>query len=206
MGPMLGNASKYRGLLAAFVLIGFAAGWGVAARAQSAAPADPVMPEGYRIGAGDVLEIMVWKEPEASVGGVEVRADGKITVPLIGEVAASGLTPTELTKILVDKFSQYILNGPTVTVVTKEINSRRIYVLGKVKKEGPLALLRPMTVLQALDEAGGLADFASKTKIYVLRNVKGKQTKMPFDYKAVVKGQRLEQNVTLLPDDTIVVP
>jgi polysaccharide export outer membrane protein len=81
-----------------------------------------------------------------------------------------------------------------------------VYVLGKVKKEGPIPLIRPMTVLQALDEAGGLAEWANKKKIYVLRKDNGKQVKLPFDYRAVIKGQQLEQNITLLPDDTIIVP
>jgi polysaccharide export outer membrane protein len=91
-------------------------------------------------------------------------------------------------------------------VYTRQINSRKIYVLGNVKKEGPVPLLRPMTVLQALNEAGGLGEWAVKKKIYVLRKIDGKQVKMPFDYSAVIKGKRLEQNAVLLPDDTIVVP
>ena len=197
-----GNVLKICGLLAACIVVGMGT-----ASAQSLPSKEPVVaPEGYQIGAGDVLAIQVWKEPEASVASVEVRADGKITVPLIGEVTAAGLTPTELQDSLVQKFSKYILNGPTVTVEPKEINSRRVYVLGKVKKEGPIPLLRPTTVLQALDEAGGLAEFANQKKIYILRSVGGKQSKLPFNYSAVVKGQHLEDNIVLLPDDTIVVP
>ena len=93
-----------------------------------------------------------------------------------------------------------------MTVHAREINSRRIYVLGTVKKEGPVPLIRPMTVLQAINEAGGLGEWANKKKIYILRNTGGKQVKLPFNYQAVLKGQHLEQNITLLPDDTIVVP
>jgi len=164
-----------------------------------------VLPEGYRIGAGDVLQIAVWKEPEASVPSAVVRADGKISVPLVNEVEAAGLTPSELEKSLIEKFSKYI-NHPVVTVIPAAVNSMKVYVVGAVRKEGPLPLIRPTTVLQAIDEAGGLADFARKKKIYVLRNQNGRQVKLPFDYQAVIKGERLEQNIVLLPDDTIIVP
>jgi polysaccharide export outer membrane protein len=162
-------------------------------------------PEGYRIGAGDVIQIVVWREPDASLPDTVVRSDGKISVPLIGEVSVAGLTPEQIQGILVDKFSRYI-NNPVVSVHPRQINSRKVYVMGKVKKEGPIMLTGPMTVLQALDEAGGLAEWANKSKIYILRKDNGKQVKLSFDYKAVIKGQQLEQNITLLPDDTIVVP
>ena len=165
----------------------------------------PSTAEGYRIGAGDVLQIMVWREPDVSLPEALVRVDGKISVPLVGEVDVIGLTPTELKDALVEKFSNYI-KSPSVSVYTRQINSRKIYVLGTVKKEGPVPLLRPMTVLQALNEAGGLGEWAVKKKIYVLRKIDGKQVKMPFDFSAVIKGKRLEQNAVLLPDDTIVVP
>jgi polysaccharide export outer membrane protein len=164
-----------------------------------------VLPEAYRIGAGDVLQIAVWREPEASVPAAVVRVDGKISVPLIDEVDAAGYTPLELEKVLGDRFSKYIKN-PVVTVIAATINSKRVYVVGGVKKEGPISMVRPMTVLQALNEAGGLVDFARKRKIYVLRNENGKQVKLPFDYQTVLKGEHLEQNIELLPDDTIVVP
>ncbi len=163
------------------------------------------LPEGYRIGAGDVLQIVVWREPDASLPDTVVRSDGKISVPLVGEVVAAGLTPEQLKDSLVEKFSHYI-NNPVVSVHPRQINSRKVYVLGKVKKEGPIPLIRPMTVLQALDEAGGLAEWANKKKIYVLRKDNGKQVKLPFDYRAVIKGQQLDQNIALLPDDTIIVP
>ena len=134
-----------------------------------------------------------------------VQSDGKISVPLIGEVEAAGLTVMELQNSLTQKIEHYIHN-PVVSVHAKQINSRKVYVMGAVKKEGPVPLLRPMTVLQALNEAGGLGEWAGRKKIYVLRKVDGKQVKLPFDYPAVIKGKHLEQNVMLLPDDTIVVP
>jgi len=193
---------KYRCLMAACLLM--AAGFSLLAN-QDGTSKSPGLPEGYRIGAGDVLQIVVWKEPDASLPDIVVRSDGKISVPLIGEVDVAGLTPEELKDRLVEKLSHFI-NSPVVSVQPKQINSRKVFMLGRVRKEGPIPLIRPMTVLQAIGEAGGLAEFAKKTKIYVLRSVNGKQVRLPFDYKAVIKGQHLEQNVALLPDDTVVVP
>ena len=166
---------------------------------------EPASTDEYRIGAGDVLQILVWREPEASMPETMVQADGRISVPLIGEIDAAGLTVAELQKSLADKMGRYI-NSPVVTVHTKQINSRKIYVMGAVKKEGPILLLRPMTVLQAINEAGGFTEFAKKKKIYVLRKEEGKQVKLPFDYTEVVKGRNLDQNITLVVDDSIVVP
>ena len=194
---------KYRCLMAACIILG--TGYLSLAGEQQGTAKDPALPEGYRIGAGDVLQIMVWREPDASLPGGVVRADGKITVPLIGEVDVAGLTLSKLKDSLVEKFSHYI-NNPVVTVDAKEIHSRKIYLLGIVKKEGPIDLSGPMTVLQAIVEAGGLGEWANSKNIYVLRKVNGKQVKLPFDYKAVIKGRHLEQNIELLPGDTIVVP
>jgi polysaccharide export outer membrane protein len=163
------------------------------------------VPQGYRIGAGDVLQILVWREPEASVAETVVRADGRISVPLIKEVDAAGLTPAELEKALVEKFSRYI-TAPDVTVVARQIHSRKIYLVGAVRREGPIPLMGPLTVLQAINEGGGVTEYAKKKKIYILRQHEGKQERLPFDYQAVLKGERMEQNVVLLPDDTIVVP
>jgi polysaccharide export outer membrane protein len=171
----------------------------------AAFPNPAVVPEGYRIGAGDVLQIVVWKEVEASVPEVVVRADGKISVPLINEVEAAGYTPQELEKILVERLGKYIIN-PVVTVIAKEVRSKRVYLVGAVRREGPIPLLRPMTVLQAINEAGGLAEYAKKKRIYVLRNENGRQVKRAFDYQAVIRGEHLEQNIQVLPDDTIIVP
>jgi len=159
----------------------------------------------YRIGAGDVLQIVVWKEPEVSVPEAVVRADGKISVPLIREVDAAGLTILEFEKSLEDKLGKYIVD-PAVTVVARQINSKKVYMVGAVRKEGPITLVRPLTVLQAINEAGGVTDYAKKKKIYVLRNENGRQVKLPFDYQAVIQGEHLEQNRMLFPDDTVVVP
>jgi polysaccharide export outer membrane protein len=194
---------KYLGFMAVCIMVGTA--WSSLAGAQQEASKEPAVPDEYRIGAGDVLQILVWREPDASLPETMVQSDGKISVPLIGEIEAAGLTLPELQKVLVDKIGVFIHN-PVVTVHTKQINSRKVYVMGAVKKEGPVPLIRPMTVLQAIDEAGGFTEFAKKKKIYVLRKVNGKEVKLPFDYSAVVKGEKLEENVTLMLDDTIVVP
>ena len=177
----------------------------VAASDQPPRSKDGEAPQGYRIGAGDMLEILVWKEPDASVRDAIVRADGKLALPLIGEIDAAGLTPSELQEVLVKKLSQFI-NTPVVTVITKEVRSRLIYVMGSVRKEGPIRLVRPMNVLDAILEAGGLGMWAKKSKIYVLRSDGGKQEKLPFDYAAFLKGKHLDQNRALMPGDMVIVP
>ena len=166
---------------------------------------NPTPSPGYRIGAGDVLQISVWNEPGASVTGAVVRPDGKVTLPLIKETEVLGMTPGELEKVLAAKLNQFI-HGADVTVVVREVHSKKIYIVGAVNRVGPVPLLSEMTVLQALAEAGGVTDYAKRKKIYVLRSENGKQLKLPFNYDAVVKGEHIDQNLTLRPDDTIVVP
>jgi len=175
-----------------------------ARKAQATAAAAAVTP-GYRIGAGDVLQIVVWKEPDVSVPAVVVRPDGKISVPLVKEVAVLGMTLAEAESLLSSKLSQYI-HGADVTVVPKEIHSKRVYLVGAVKKEGPVDLWEPMTVLQAITEAGGLTDYAKAKKIYILRKLNGQEVKLPFNYQQVLKGEHMEQNIFLLPEDVLVVP
>jgi polysaccharide biosynthesis/export protein len=164
------------------------------------------VPDDYKIGAGDVLEINVWKEPDASVRGVVVRPDGKITMALIKEVYVVGLTPVQLEKLITDGLAKVMNLPPDVTVIVTGINSQKIYVNGKVKKEGPIAYTYRMTVMQALSEAGGITDYAKKKAIYVLRNDNGREFKFPFDYSAVLRGQKMEFNIPLEPGDVIVVP
>ena len=172
---------------------------------KSVAAQDPRVPAGYRIGAGDVLQIVVWKEPDASVPSVVVRADGKISVPLVKEVEVLGMTLAEAETMLAAKLGQFI-HGADVTVVPKEIHSQKVYLLGGIKKEGPLMLASPTTVLQAITEAGGLTEEAKPKKIYILRKQNGQQVRLPFNYNAVIKGERMEQNIILLPEDVVVVP
>jgi polysaccharide export outer membrane protein len=159
----------------------------------------------YRIGEGDVLQITVMGEPTASVPSVVVRTDGKITMPLIKEIAVLGLKPTELEQIVTEQLSKMI-RVPDVTVIVAQSNSQRVFMIGAVKKEGPLHYTYRMSVIQAISEAGGLTDYAKRKRIYVIRNENGRQFQFPFDYDAVMKGQRMEMNRTLEPGDTVVVP
>jgi polysaccharide export outer membrane protein len=161
------------------------------------------MPADYVIGADDTLRITVWKEPEMSVT-LPVRPDGKISVPLLDDVQAAGLTPMQLGVSIKEKLKKY-LSDPRVTVVVTAMNSQRIYVLGEVTHTGAMPLLPNMTVLQALSSAG-FTQFANLKAIYLLRTQDGRQTKMPFNYKEAIKGRGTQQNITLKPGDTIVVP
>jgi len=158
----------------------------------------------YLIGAQDVLDISVWKEPELS-RSVPVRPDGKISLPLLNDVQAAGLTPSELTAQITAGLNKFMTN-PQVTVIVSQINSQRIYILGEVARPGAFVLIPGMTVLQALSDAGGLTPFANSKKIYVIREQNGKQEKLPFNYKEVLDRKRPEQNVDLRPGDTVIVP
>jgi len=158
----------------------------------------------YKIGPQDVLRIDVWKEPEIS-RTAPVRPDGRISLPLINDVQAAGLTATQLAAVIADGLRKYITN-PQVTIGVTEINSRRVYVTGEVTRPGAFPLLPNMTVLQALSSSGGFTQFAKLKSIYVLRTEDGKQVKHPFNYKEVVSGKKPESNIPLQPGDVIVVP
>ena len=168
---------------------------------EAAVPAET--PADYVIGADDSLHISVWKEPDLSAT-LPVRPDGKISLPLLNDVPAAGLTPMQLADSITTKLKKYIAD-PRVTVVVTAMNSRRIFVTGEVTHSGAMPLLPGMTVLQALSSAG-FTQFASLKKIYLLRTENGRQVKLPFNYKEVVKGDHPEQNIRLRPGDTIVVP
>ncbi|HEX7730023.1 MAG TPA: polysaccharide biosynthesis/export family protein [Terracidiphilus sp.] len=173
--------------------------------AQSDAQAKTNQTQAYVIGAGDLLAINVWKETELT-RTVLVRPDGRISLPLVGELQAGGRTAAQLQAEITDKLSSFI-SHPQVNVIVQEIKSRSFNVVGKVVKPGEFVLIRPTTVLDGVAQAGGFLEFAKTTKIYVLRRLSDGTTSMlPFNYKKVIKGQGLEQNVLLLPGDTIVVP
>src|SRR5580700_6174896 len=157
----------------------------------------------YVIGPEDVLHIAVWKENDLTAT-LPVRPDGKISLPLLNDVQASGLTPQQLADSVTEKLRKYIAD-PRVTVVVTAINSKRIYLVGEVSHVGATPMLPNMTVLQALSSAG-INQFAKTKGIYVLRTVNGKQQKLPVNYRKLVKGQQMEQNYALQPGDTIVVP
>ncbi len=157
----------------------------------------------YVIGPQDVLHIAVWKETDLTAT-LPVRPDGKISLPLLNDVQAAGLTPRQLADSVTDKLKKYIAD-PRVTVVVTEINSKRVYLVGEVLHAGATPMLPNMTVLQALSSAG-LNQFANTKGIYVLRTENGKQQKLPVNYRKLVKGEQIEQNYLLQPGDTIVVP
>ncbi len=158
---------------------------------------------GYVIGAEDMIIINVWKEPELT-RTVPVRPDGKISLPLLNDVQAAGYTPVQLGMFLTEKLKKFIAE-PQVTVIVQAINSRKIHMVGEVSRAGTYPMLPDMTVLQALAGAG-FSQFANLKKIYVLRWENGVQKKYPFNYKEVIKGNNPEQNIKLMPGDTIVVP
>jgi polysaccharide export outer membrane protein len=158
----------------------------------------------YVIGAQDVLDINVWKEPELT-RTVPVRPDGKISLPLLNDVQAAGMTPTQLAEQITTSLKKFV-TGPQVTVIVSQINSQRVYILGEVTRAGAYPLLPGMTVLQALSSSGGFTQFANVKKIYVMRQQEGKTQKYPFNYKEVINGKGSDQNIVLRAGDTIVVP
>lgn len=164
--------------------------------------AGPLDPERYVIGAEDSLQITVWKEPTLS-GTVPVRPDGMISMVLVGDLRAAGMTPMGLSADISQRLKKYV-QDPVVTVVVLGVNSQRIFTVGEVNHVGPVMMTPGMSVLQAIVSAGGLTQFANSKKIYILRTVAGKEQKLPFSYKLALKGDN--QGITLLPGDTIVVP
>lgn len=175
------------------------------ASSKGASPSGPATADpNYVIGPQDIVDVNVWKEPDLS-RSVPVRPDGKISLPLLNDVQASGLTPGQLGAKITSDLAKYMTN-PQVTVIVSQINSQRIYILGEVARAGSFTLLPNMTVLQALSDAGGLTTFANSKKIYVLRQDNGKQQKIPFNYKDVISGKDPSQNVELKSGDTIIVP
>lgn len=198
-----------RGLIStcgALLLIAAAANPGVL-RAQAGAPAavqGVPLPEGYVIGPEDVLNIQFWRDDQMSSDAV-VRPDGKITLRLINDVHASGLTPDQLRETLLKAAAKF-LEDPAVTVIVKQINSRKVMVIGEVAKQGPQPLNGPLTVLGAIAQAGGFTDYADKEKILIIRVEGGKQIPRRFNYQEVVEGRKLEQNILLMPGDIVTVP
>ena len=158
----------------------------------------------YLIGAEDVLSIVFWRDKEMSTD-VAVRPDGKITLPLLNEVRAAGLTPGQLKDLLVEESKKYV-EDPNVTVVVKQINSRKVFITGEIGKPGPYPLMAPTTIMQLLVVAGGLRDYAHSEKITIMRTENGKPVSYRFNYKEFVKNKNLKQNIELKPGDTIIVP
>jgi len=173
--------------------------------AVTVAPAASAVKSDYVIGPDDVLSINVWREQELT-RIVPVRPDGKISLPLVGDVEAAGSSAAQLQAILAEKLKNYVEN-PEVTVIVQEVRSLKFNVIGEVLRPGSYPLTKSLTVLDGLAAAGGFRDFAKLSKIYVLRQeANGTSTRIPFNYKDVIKGKKSEQNISLQARDTIVVP
>jgi polysaccharide export outer membrane protein len=174
-----------------------------AAAAADQAPAPAVSSGSYVIGASDVLTVTVWKEPTLS-GSLLVRPDGMVSVPLLGDVQASGLTPEQLADQVATKLKKFV-QDPNVSVLISQIHSKVIYLLGEIAKRGPVDMTPGMTLLQAISSAGGLTDYANTKKMYSLRNEAGRHEKIPVHYKQALKGDST-LDLPLKPGDTIVAP
>ena len=184
----------------------------VAAMAQQPAPSrtatttmPPALPPGYVIGPDDVLSIKFWKDADMSAEVAMVRPDGKISLPLLNEIQAGGLTPEQLRAKLMEAATKYV-EDPNVTVVVKEIHSRTVFITGNVAKPGPYTLVNDLNVLQCIALAGGLLEFADAKNIVVIRTEDGRQQYRKFNYRDVVNQKNPGQNIALKPGDTVVVP
>jgi polysaccharide export outer membrane protein len=175
-----------------------------AARGSAPAASAVVPPAGYIIGADDVLSVVFWREQDMSAE-VVVRPDGNISLPLLNDLHAAGLTPDQLRVKVTDAAVKFV-ESPSVTVVVKAINSRKVYVTGNVLRAGTYPLSGPMTVLQVLALAGGVVEFADTKNITIMRTEDGRPRAFKFNYKDVSKGKGLDQNIVLQPGDTVVVP
>lgn len=219
---MKGN-SKYRKPIGLFSIVLSSTLWGqvpaanlgnhetpiptVATPAESLPSSSPDRPEdsSFVIGNNDVLAINVWKEPELT-RSIPVRSDGKISLPLMGEVQAAGRTPSQLEQEIVAKLENYIAK-PKVTVIVEQVNSKKVNILGQVAKPGSYSIALAPTVVDAIATAGGLLDFAKPKAIYILRpNRSGGESRITFNYKEFIKGRNLDQNIKLVSRDTIIVP
>jgi polysaccharide biosynthesis/export protein len=167
------------------------------------APAVPP-PPGFVIGPEDVLNVEYWREANVSKE-VTVRPDGMISLPLLNDVQAAGLTPEQL-RDRINELAKKYFEDPNVTVTVKMINSRKAFITGQVTRPGSYPLTAPTTVLQLISMAGGLSEFAKQKDISVMRVENGKQLRFPFNYKDVAKGKNLQQNIELKPGDTVIVP
>lgn len=178
---------------------------------QQAAPANGApaatgmaLPPDYVIGPDDVLAVLFWRDQEMS-GDYVVRPDGQITLPLLNDVRAAGLTPEQLRDELTRAASK-LMEDPSVTVGVKAINSRKVHITGMVTKPGAYPLTAPTTVVQLIATAGGLHEFAKKKNILIVRNENGRQVAFKFNYNDFMKGKNLKQNIELKPGDTVVIP
>ncbi len=173
------------------------------AAASSRAPSGVSLPAGYVIGPEDVLTVFFWREKDWTAD-VVVRPDGKISLPVLNDLRAAGLTPEQLSNDVQTAASKFI-TGPNVTVIVKEIHSRKVFVVGEVAKPGSIQLASDMTVLQILAEAGGLLEHSKRSDIAIVRNENDHERRFKFNYNDVVSGKKPEQNIKLQPGDTVIV-
>jgi polysaccharide export outer membrane protein len=185
-----------------------AAGQSAAARGNGAPPGAPaaavVAPPDYVIGPDDVLSVVFWREKDLS-GDVVVRPDGKISLPLLNDVQAAGLTPEQLRERVTQQAGTFV-KDPQATVVVREINSRKVYITGQVEKPGSYTLTTRMSVMQLIAMAGGLKEYAKRDRIVVMRLENGREVRYRFDYEKVLEGKEGAQNLDMHPGDTVVVP
>ena len=172
--------------------------------AQPTAVPNDAVPKDYVIGVADVLSVVFWREKDLTALEVLVRPDGKISLPLLNDVPAAGMTPQQLAAAVQQAALKFVLD-PGATVIVKEIRSRKVYVIGEVSKPGTFPLGSEMNVLQAIAEAGGFVEGANKGSIVIVRNESGKERRYKFNYNDVVRGKNVQQNIRLAPGDTILV-
>jgi polysaccharide biosynthesis/export protein len=177
----------------------------VSAGATATATSIPRTQAGYIIGVDDVLSIMFWRDKDLSAPEVTVRPDGKVTLPLLNDVVAAGLTPDQLRDLVLEAARKYV-EDPNPTVMVKEIKSRKVFITGQVEKPGPYPLNGSTTILQLIATAGGLRDFADGKNISVMRNQNGRPVVFDFNYQDLLKRKNLDHNIELEPGDTVVVP
>jgi polysaccharide export outer membrane protein len=203
--PLLGAAFAFTLASAAWTVDAQAPQTAMAvAPAASAAAAVPVAPD-YVIGPDDVLSILFWRDKDLSASDVTVRPDGKVTLPLLNDVQASGRTPEQLGDAIREAARKFV-EDPNPTVIVKEIKSRRVFITGRIEKPGPYPLNGRTTILQLIAMAGGLREFVDGKNISLMRSDKDKQTVFDFNYQDVVKKRYLHQNIELKPGDVVVVP
>jgi polysaccharide export outer membrane protein len=163
-----------------------------------------LVPSEYRVGPSDVLSVVVWKQPDLSVGQIPIRPDGFISLPLVGEIKVAGLTTVEIKEAITERMKEYVTD-PNVTVIVIQVNYPVAFVIGGVNRPGPVQIRQDTTMLQLVAMAGGFSPFANKSHVHLLRREGGKEVRIRFNYDQVVKGKHLEQNVIVRPGDVIVV-
>lgn len=176
----------------------------VAPSAGGATAKGIAVPPDYVIGPDDQLSVVFWRDKDMSAD-VTVRPDGKITLPLLNDVQAAGLSPDQLRQKVADEAKRYV-EDPQPTIVVKQINSRKVFITGQVTKPGPYQIMAPTTVLQLISMSGGLTEYAHSKKITIMRTENGRQVAYHFNYKDVAAGKNMKQNIELKPGDTVVVP